>query len=415
MDKTSIKRDLGKNKDYKLIGFCVLVVVICLVEFCNNISTVAAKPLYLIVFMTFASVFYLNHFVENIILCLTFEITFIFLGYTMKKYLEYLIQPASVSEQRYMFVVNMVMVLVTYLVVEFILSNILDYKNYVFTNFEFVILFGFCATGFIMAMFEIGALVYYISALCVVAMLIGSALIKIVRQKEEKESFLVEKNRFLEKQNKLIRDKEEAKYRSYQKSADVDAKVRQKNHDLMYHFDRLLAFEGLPPEARIYINNLKTSAESSYNNFCTGSSILDLILEEKLKLAEKQKIKFKVIGDFSDGLFLQPTSISIIFENLINNAIEASAKVQDDEYKVINVVFYQEPGKEIYIKISNTAITDHLKLNNNGLIEIINNDECFHGITLGSVKAEVKKYNGDIKITIENNLVIIEVFIPVIA
>ena len=413
MDKTSIKKNICENKNYRLLGLIILVFAICIIEFCNDISTVAAKSLYLFVFITFAVVFYLNYFVENLILCLTFEVTFVFLGYIIKEYLEYILKFADLSQEMYIFILNTVMILVMYLIVEYILSNILDYKNYIFTNLEFVVLFIFCFTGFLMVTFATNTVKYYISALCVVAMLVGAALIKIFRQKEEKENLLVEKNRFLEKQSKLIKDREEAKYKIYQKSADIDAKVRQQNHDLIHHFDHLLTFEGLTEDAIAYINKIKMFIKDSRSSFNTGSSILDLILEEKSKLADKENVQLKVIGDFSDELFLEPTSLSIIFENLINNAIDATQKLSDDEYKIVNVVFYQEPGKEFYIKISNTAVTDNLIINKDGLLEVVDKAQHFHGISLGSVKAEVKKYGGNMRISIEKNFVTVEVFVPV--
>ena len=412
MDNTSLPRYTCKNKIYKILGVMCLISAYLLAELAPLFNGFSAKILYLSASLVFVLVFYLNHFVENLILVLTYMTTSMCLGYIVNLVCTAIFKSDKISSDAFGFLTNAIMILVTYLVIEFILSNILDYKNYFFTNIEFCALFCFNVVGYVLFLGEMHMLSVWVSVLCVIAVLIMSALIKIVRQKEDKERLLIERNKFLEQQDKLVREKEEERYKSYQKSVELDQQVRRINHDLMHHFNYVLDCKNID-QIRGYINGLKGTVEKASNYFDTGSSILDLILEEKCKQAERAGLKFKVMGDFSDGLKLEPASVSIIFGNLLNNAIEGCSKVSKDQYRSIDVIFYQEPHKKFYLKISNTANIQDIKTENGKIKTSKTEDKEFHGIGLDSVRQEIEKYKGDLKISMDVDTFITEVIIPV--
>ncbi len=412
LNRTSVKRPRCDNLWSRSIGvtvFIALMVILGLVS--GFISGVVRKVIYLVCLIVFAKVFYMNYLVENIVMSLIYYTTSMVINSVVADvYSRFIDWPCTP------YILTVLSTTLLFVVTEFVLSNILDYKNYVFTNKEFIFLFSLGGVSFwLMATYEwldVEFFVDFIVIICVVSNLVVSALVKIIRGKEKNESLLIERNKFLEKQDKLIREKEEARYKSYQKSVDFDDQIRRINHDLMHHFNYLLDCDGLPQRAKDYINKLKGTVSEASNYFSTGSSILDLILEEKCKQAEKAGIKFRVIGDFSDGLDLEPASVSIVFGNLLNNAIEGASKVSVDQYRVIDVVFYQEPHHRIYVKISNTACTKDLVINN-GKIETTKEDKKMHGIGLDSVNKEISKYNGRVMMSVEDDNFIVEIIVPV--
>lgn len=411
LNKTSLKKSSTDNTFIKFASIIVLVSLFVVLDVFSMSPFFIVKPVCIILLMVFAKVFYMNYFVENIIMALIYYTTSLVMEHVLlgvfSRFINIpYIECASIAISCLLFLI----------VAEFILANILDYKNYIFTNTEFIFLFAFGLISFVLILlsdkFNNGFFVDFFVIICVIANLIFSALIKIVREREKNEALLIERNKFLEEQDQLVKEKEEEKYRSYQKSVEFNEQVRRINHDLFHHFNFLLSCEGLPQSARDYINELKGTVDEASNYFNTGSSILDLILEEKCKQAEKLGIKFKVMGDFSNGLNLEPASVSIVFGNLLNNAIEGASKIQDNRYKSVDVVFYQEPHHRIYIKISNTANTKDLIIEN-GKLKTTKKDKKLHGIGIDSINREIRKYNGRVITSIEDNRFITEIIVPV--
>ena len=63
----------------------------------------------------------------------------------------------------------------------------------------------------------------------------------------------------------------------------------------------------------------------------TGNDFLDIILKDKAAKAREKQIPFSASVDFRGIDFLDPLDISTIFGNAIDNAIEASEKMPEEE------------------------------------------------------------------------------------
>ena len=98
--------------------------------------------------------------------------------------------------------------------------------------------------------------------------------------------------------------------------------------------------------------------------------------------------------------FLAPIDITTIFGNLLDNAIEATEKVEPSKRAIsLNI---NQKGKLVLIYIYNTY-QENLKIENNKLITT-KKDSFNHGFGLKSIENIVKKYNGDLKISTNNNI-----------
>ena len=75
-------------------------------------------------------------------------------------------------------------------------------------------------------------------------------------------------------------------------------------------------------------------------------------------------------------------------------------------------MFYQDPHEKFYLKLSNTAITEDIKIEN-GKIETTKDNKEFHGIGISSVKKEVEKYKGITKFLVGEDTFTVEISIPV--
>jgi sensor histidine kinase regulating citrate/malate metabolism len=167
---------------------------------------------------------------------------------------------------------------------------------------------------------------------------------------------------------------------------------------------------------RKYISDIRKILKPADKIYDTGSGILDVILNEKYGVADQKGIKFKVIGTFEDGCGLDPMSISVIFANLIDNAIEACDRMKDPSaYKRVQITFYQdnEDDKEIFILVENTCDKGPIMTNDKDEIVTSKEDKKAHGIGLQSVKSEVKKYGGKLKIETTDGSFRVTITIPI--
>ena len=101
-----------------------------------------------------------------------------------------------------------------------------------------------------------------------------------------------------------------------------------------------------------YIYELKGQVNEVGKFFETGNSLIDLILQEQYEKAQKLGVKLAVIGGFNEEMGIDPAKASVIFGNLLNNAIDAVSKIKDEEKsKKVNLTFYQIPNKEFFLNI----------------------------------------------------------------
>lgn len=187
----------------------------------------------------------------------------------------------------------------------------------------------------------------------------------------------------------------------YLKRMQDEEQVKSIYHDLKNH---LLLSDG---------NVLKSESikklqlyEKYYN---TGNDFLDIILADKIELAWKQKIKIECNVDFRAGDFLEPLDISTIFGNLLDNAIEATAKLNESE----KIIFFKIECREGLIII---VIKNHINPEQNIEKNILATDKRnkqYHGFGIPNVKKVVHKYNGECSIDIHNNEFIVSIIIPV--
>ena len=145
--------------------------------------------------------------------------------------------------------------------------------------------------------------------------------------------------------------------------------------------------------------NLMINGSAEYN-FETGSVILDALLNEKQisAVAENATIQFQ--GSVPEPL-LNPEDICVIFGNAIDNAIEACAKLQKEEKKVISIMsrFIKD---FLFIVIENPTAEDvHII---NSVIATTKENKQSHGFGLRSILTAVEKYSGVMKLMCENGV-----------
>lgn len=145
-----------------------------------------------------------------------------------------------------------------------------------------------------------------------------------------------------------------------------------------------------------YLSELETRQNQNVVFSDTGNLIIDSIINSKLQDACDRGIDVKVRVQLPTDLEANSDDMVVILGNLLDNAIEACEKVEENKY--VNFVMNYEKDC-IFITVHNSfdGIVKHY---NNGFQTRKENSE-HHGIGLRSVKKTIDEYDGSIDFSCE--------------
>lgn len=184
--------------------------------------------------------------------------------------------------------------------------------------------------------------------------------------------------------------------KQYKNAIENIEELNIKCHDLKQfatHLNSLKGNENMIDDFNKIVNEYDST-------FKTSNNALNAVLTEKKQICLRKNIEFTCIINGECLSFLNEVEVYSLFGNLLDNAIEATEKV-DPNKRTISLNINQK-GKLILIYIYNTY-QDNLKIESNKLITT-KKDSINHGFGLKSIENIVKKYNGDLKISTSNNI-----------
>lgn len=167
-------------------------------------------------------------------------------------------------------------------------------------------------------------------------------------------------------------------------------------HDMKNHMMTILEMlkDNKTKEAENMISKLfseKLTEKGTYSD--TGNIAIDSVLNYKLKEAEDNNIKVTSDIDVPNNLLLDPTDITAIAGNLLDNAINALKKLNENE-RTLTVRIYYDKGR-LFMLISNSY--NGILNESGGMLKTTNSNKENHGYGLKSVYNILKKYNGGIE------------------
>ncbi|SHK58996.1 sensor histidine kinase [Paramaledivibacter caminithermalis] len=212
-----------------------------------------------------------------------------------------------------------------------------------------------------------------------------------------------------------LKEREYKRQTFYMKNMDDMFKnIRAQRHDFNHHIGCIYGLINMEEFEKIkeYIEKL-TKETAEYNEIINvGNPILASLLNTKITKAKKKKIKVDIDIDINTNISIECIDISIIIGNLLDNAIEACEKVEEDN-RYIEVNIYTKMNNLI-IKVANSKLSEielERKINNEGFTT--KSDAENHGFGLTNIKQTVEKYRGIIKIEDESNIFKINIAIPI--
>lgn len=141
-----------------------------------------------------------------------------------------------------------------------------------------------------------------------------------------------------------------------------------------------------------YINDLNSDISNNFNIAQTEQKVLNLIVNQKIQLLNKNKIKLKLDVDNSDLNFLSVYEQNLIFSNLLDNAIESCIREKNNKSKNIILKIRTEKNY-IIIKMLNTCSNSKFR----GVVpHTLKKNKEEHGFGLNIVTKIVHEHNGRI-------------------
>lgn len=181
--------------------------------------------------------------------------------------------------------------------------------------------------------------------------------------------------------------------------------TRALRHDMKNH---IMIIKGLLEKqdflkAKAYIDELNIATLNTSFPFPTNNPILDVLLENKIALANSKEIHISSSLNIPSPCIVTDMDFCIILSNALDNAINACEKISTNQKNIFI--------SKKYIHISSHQQEDFL------LIEIENsfdgNTHFKEGIGLSNIRWIAQKYDGTIEITTNNTIFCLSVLLVI--
>ena len=167
-------------------------------------------------------------------------------------------------------------------------------------------------------------------------------------------------------------------------------------HDMQNHLRTILEMieEEQVKECRDYLIQISGEIQKKESLPWTNHKILDMIFNMKFQEARKEGIGIKCLSDDLSGLELTVAEICSFFTNLLDNAIEASMKCQEEERQIRIVC--RKKGGMLVVSISNPVEKD-AEYRKKQMLITTKKDKSMHGFGLLSIENIIHGHDGYIK------------------
>lgn len=185
--------------------------------------------------------------------------------------------------------------------------------------------------------------------------------------------------------------------------------MRGWRHDYHNHLQKLKAHLALGQieEAEKYLNELEGDLNGIKVKYTTGNVSLDAILNSKLSIAEKEKIRIRCKAEIGENLAIGDIDLCVIIGNLIDNAVESCRKMPEDSERFLRIYLCIRK-QQLYIAVTNSTGEVIRKLD----AEYVSNKRGDHGHGLRRIDLVVEKYNGYIRRANEPGVFSTEIMLP---
>lgn len=186
--------------------------------------------------------------------------------------------------------------------------------------------------------------------------------------------------------------------------------MRAWRHDYHNHIQSMEAYISLgqPEEMKKYLRDLYEELTAIEVILRTGNVKADAILNSKISLMQSYAIAVDATAIVPEDIPIKGTELSVLIGNLLDNAMEACLKVEDQSSRFVRI-YIDILKNELYISITNSMVERAKRFGGNFISD---NKEGNHGFGLASVDRIVKKYGGYINRQTEVGVFSTEIMLP---
>lgn len=219
-----------------------------------------------------------------------------------------------------------------------------------------------------------------------------------------------------EKNSKLIEEITIAKMETKQNEEIINSthNLRNLKHDIANHIgvlNRLIELND--DEAALqYLTQINSSIEETSYTISTGITSIDCIMTSKLSTALNNNIAIEHQIHFPSIVNISDMDLCSLLGNLLDNAIEACCKLDEDKRKLQIEIKPYNNMLSIYMQNSSDG-NYHYNPIDGSLLTTKNKEKNEHGIGLKRIIEIVEKYDGIIDINPEENTFSISILIPI--
>lgn len=188
-------------------------------------------------------------------------------------------------------------------------------------------------------------------------------------------------------EKEMLLQEAEAKEQYYKEVEKSSREVQKIKHDFK---NMLLAICGsykeknkISDEIRKIIQELDESDKKIY----TSNVVINTIINNKIGQAEKLNVKTEANIKVSKVVSLDYKEAGILLGNILDNAIEACAKINKGERWIKIDMIHQK--NTLFIKVCNSKTKEPVNINKSSKQDVHN-----HGIGVSSIESIVKKHDG---------------------
>lgn len=194
----------------------------------------------------------------------------------------------------------------------------------------------------------------------------------------------------------------------YELSRETIALINHKCHDLKHQIAAMRTIESKEKREK-YLREIEDSVQIYDAIVKTGNEVLDTVLTEKSLYCAASDIKINCVVDGHQMSVLDPVDVYTVFGNAIDNAIESVNNLKRPEMRIIDVLVYV---KKQFLMIYILNPIEKAPRFEGEFPVSTKNDNGYHGFGLKSIQHTIKKYNGFLKIDIDETIFGLKILIP---
>ncbi len=205
----------------------------------------------------------------------------------------------------------------------------------------------------------------------------------------------LEQSALLREQALAVSERLTAQTQSVEALSEAYATQRKITHDFRHHLaalSDLLPRDAAPAAAR-YLDELQSAQTERILTVNTRHAAIDAVLNQKAQYAEKRSVDMQFEVNDLSALRIREIDCTVVLANLLDNAIEACAKLPRPERRIEVKVLLENTemadGGALFLSILNTSPPVQIV---NGHIETTKEKPELHGFGLQNVREILARY-----------------------